>query len=73
MLKPRIIPSLLLHKNGLIKTENFKIEGAKYIGDPLNAVRIFNEKKADELILSDVSSTKNKTEPNYDLISKIAA
>ena len=72
MLKPRIIPSLLLYKNGLIKTRNFNIEESKYIGDPLNAVRIFNEKKADELILSDISLTDKNKEPNYDLISKIA-
>lgn len=72
MLKPRIIPSLLIYKNGLIKTENFKIKDSKYIGDPLNAVRIFNEKNADEIIISDVTPSIEKTEPNYDLISKIA-
>ena len=72
MLKPRIIPSLLIYKNGLIKTENFKIKDSKYIGDPLNAVRIFNEKNADEIIISDLTPSVDKTEPNYDLISKIA-
>ncbi len=73
MLKPRIIPSLLIHQNGLIKTKNFNIENSKYVGDPLNAVRIFNEKKADELIISDIEATINDKEPNYDLISKIAS
>lgn len=73
MLKPRIIPSLLIHKNGLIKTNNFNIENSRYVGDPLNAVRIFNEKKADEIIISDIEATINNNEPNYDLISKIAS
>ena len=50
----------------------FEIKDSKYIGDPLNAVRIFNEKNADEIIISDVTPSVNKTEPNYDLISKIA-
>ena len=48
MLKPRIIPCLLIHKGGLVKTERFI--NPKYVGDPLNAVRIFNEKKVDELV-----------------------
>ena len=47
MLRPRIIPCLLLHKGGLYKTVGFG--QAKYVGDPLNAVRIFNEKEVDEL------------------------
>ena len=42
MLRPRIIPSLLIHDNGLVKTVNFK--NPKYVGDPINAVKIFNEK-----------------------------
>lgn len=70
MLKPRIIPTLLYSNGGLIKTVNFK--SPKYIGDPLNAVKIFNEKKVDELCFFDVDASKNNTEPNYNLISKIA-
>ena len=70
MLKPRLIPSLLLSNKALVKTVKFN--NRIYIGDPLNAVRIFNEKAADELCVFDIDSTVNKTEPNYDLISKIA-
>ena len=49
MLRPRIIPCLLVHKGGLVKTQAFK--DSKYVGDPINAVRIFNEKEADELMV----------------------
>ncbi|MBI96465.1 imidazole glycerol phosphate synthase subunit HisF [bacterium] len=71
MLLPRIIPVLLHTKEGLIKTENFS--NPKYIGDPLNAVRIFNEKKVDELIFLDIEASKLKREPHYELIKKIAS
>jgi imidazole glycerol-phosphate synthase subunit HisF len=60
MLRPRIIPCLLIHKGGLVKTVGF--DKPKYVGDPLNAVRIFNEKEVDELMVVD-----------YDLIAKMAA
>jgi len=70
VLKPRIIPCLLLKDGGLVKTVNFK--SPTYIGDPVNAVKIFNEKEADELILLDIDATTNHFEPNYKLISKIA-
>ena len=70
MLKSRVIPCLLVHKNGLYKTVNFKDH--KYVGDPLNAVRIFNEKQVDELIIIDIDKTKLNQEPNYDFIEKIA-
>lgn len=70
MLRPRIIPFLLMHKNGLVKTTRFR--EPKYIGDPINTVRIFNEKHVDEIILADIDATTAGTEPNYDLISKIA-
>ena len=71
MLRPRIIPCLLVHKGGLVKTQNFK--DAKYVGDPINAVRIFNEKEADELMIFDIDATVNKVEPDFSLISKLAA
>jgi cyclase len=71
MLRPRIIPCLLLQKGGLVKTENFK--NPKYVGDPINAVRIFNEKEADELMVLDIDATVNKVEPNFALIAKLAA
>lgn len=71
MLRPRIIPCLLIHKNGLVKSVGFK--SYKYIGDPINAVRIFNEKEADELMVLDIDATVNNREPNYELIKKLAA
>ena len=70
MLRPRIIPCLLLHDNGLVKTVNFK--NPKYVGDPINAVRIFNEKKVDELFILDIDATVLDNEPNYGLIERIA-
>jgi cyclase len=71
MLRPRIIPCLLVHKGGLVKTQKF---GApKYVGDPINAVKIFNEKEADELMVVDIDAAVNKAEPNYALIAKLAA
>ena len=70
MLRPRIIPFLLLKNKGLIKTVKFKSE--KYVGDPINAVRIFNEKKADEIIIVDKDPSLNNKEPNYKLISHLA-
>lgn len=71
MLRSRIIPCLLVHNGGLVKTVNFK--DPKYIGDPLNAVRIFNEKEVDELIIVDIDATTLKKEPNYKLIAELAA
>jgi cyclase len=70
MLRPRIIPSLLIHNNGLVKTVNFK--NPKYVGDPINAVRIFNDKGVDELAFFDIDATVLNKEPNYNLIEKIA-
>ena len=70
MLKSRIIPCLLLKGNSLVKTIKFK--DPKYVGDPINAVRIFNEKKVDELMIFDISATKNKRSPNYKLIKQLA-
>jgi cyclase len=71
MLRPRIIPCLLVHQGGLFKTRGFK--EPKYVGDPINAVRIFNEKEADELIVIDIDATVNKITPDFALISKLAA
>jgi cyclase len=66
----RIIPCLLIRENGLVKTKKFK--DAVYIGDPINAVRIFSEKEVDELIILDIDATLENREPNYELISEIA-
>lgn len=71
MLRPRIIPSLLIHDNGLIKTVNFK--NPKYVGDPINAVKIFNEKAVDELAIFDIDATVFGKEPNYSLIERLAS
>lgn len=71
MLRPRIIPSLLVHENGLVKTVNFK--NPKYVGDPINAVRIFNEKEVDELAIFDIDATVLGKEPNYSLIERLAS
>ena len=70
MLRPRIISCLLIRDGGLVKTQRFKDE--KYVGDPINAVKIYNEKEADELIILDIDATRLGCEPNFDLISKIA-
>lgn len=71
MLRPRIIPCLLVHNFELVKTKGFK--EPKYVGDPINAVKIFSEKEADELIVLDIDATVNGYEPNYNLISKLAS
>ncbi len=71
MLRPRIIPCLLVHEGGLVKTVNFK--NAKYVGDPINAVKIFNEKEADELVVLDIDATVNGAEPDYAMIAHLAA
>lgn len=71
MLRPRIIPCLLVHQGGLVKTQGFK--DPKYVGDPINAVKIFNEKEADELIVLDIDATVNGREPDFTLIAKLAA
>ncbi len=70
MLRPRIIPSLLIQDNGLVKTVNFK--NPKYVGDPINAVKIFNEKEVDELAIFNIDATVKGLEPNYSLIERIA-
>jgi len=71
MLRPRIIPCLLMHQGGLVKTQGFK--DPKYVGDPINAVRIFNEKEADELMVLDIDATAKGVEPDFGLIAKLAA
>lgn len=67
----RVIPTLLLDKIKLVKTVQFK--NPTYVGDPINAVKIFNEKEVDELILLDISATAEKRKPNIEFISKIAS
>lgn len=69
MFRPRVIPCLLLKNNGLVKSVKFR--DYTYIGDPLNAVKIFNEKNADELIFLDITATKEKRTISVDLVKKI--
>ena len=71
MLRPRIIPCLLVKNGGLVKTVRFG--QPKYVGDPLNAVRIFNEKEVDELMVLDIDATALNREPDYNLIKNLAA
>ena len=70
MLRSRIIPCLLIHNKGLVKTVNFK--NPKYVGDPINAVKIFNEKEVDELIVLDIDATKENRGPNLKMIKSLA-
>jgi len=71
MLRPRLIPCLLIHNGGLVKTVRFS--DPKYVGDPINAVRIYNEKEVDELIVLDIDATVKGAEPDYRMISHLAA
>ncbi len=70
MSRTRIIPALTISGNRLVKTVKFK--NPNYIGDPINAIKIFNEKKVDELFILDIEASKQNKEPNYDLIYKMA-
>ena len=71
MLRPRIIPCLLVKNGGLVKTIQFG--NPKYVGDPINAVRIFNEKEVDELMVLDIDAAVQNREPDYGLIRNLAA
>jgi cyclase len=70
MLRSRIIPCLLVHNKGLVKTVQFK--NPKYVGDPINAVKIFNEKEVDELIVLDIDATAEGRGPDFNLIKNLA-
>jgi cyclase len=69
--KPRVIPILLLSGRGLVKTEKFKRE--TYVGDPINAVKIFNEKEVDELVVLDLKACKENREPDIGYIQEFAS
>ena len=66
----RLIPVLLLDGNRVIKTKNFM--GSRYIGDPINIIKIFNDKEVDEICILDITSTKTKRQPNFELLEEIA-
>jgi len=70
MLRPRIIPCLLVSRGGLVKTVRFK--DPKYVGDPINAVKIFNEKETDELVVLDIDATAKSAEPDFKMIADLA-
>lgn len=70
MLRSRIIPCLLMHDGGLVKTQQFK--DPKYVGDPLNAVKIFNEKAVDELMFLDIDASAKGQPPNLQLLRSLA-
>lgn len=67
----RIMPCLLYDGVGLVKTIKFK--NPSYIGDPINAIKIYNEKEVDELIVIDINATKEKRKPNFDKIADMAS
>lgn len=69
MYRNRLIPCLLLHGEGLVKTIRFK--KPNYLGDPINAIRLFNDKEVDELMFLDIDASRENREPNYNIISKI--
>lgn len=71
MIRHRIIPVLLLNKSGLYKTQKFL--NPKYIGDPINAIRIFNDKEVDELALLDIGASVDNKDPNLDVLRDIAS
>lgn len=71
MLKSRVMPCLLLRNQGLVKTIKFK--NPTYVGDPINTIRIYNEKEVDELILLDITATLENKKANYKIISEVAS
>jgi imidazole glycerol-phosphate synthase subunit HisF len=71
MKRIRVIPALLIRKGGLVKSVKFKDH--KYVGDPINAVKIFNEKEVDEIVILDISATAEKRPPNIQQIKEIAS
>ena len=70
MLRTRVIPVLLIKEGGLYKGEKFK--NHKYVGDPINTVRIFNDKLVDEIVLLDIGVSLNGSDIDYELIEEVA-
>lgn len=71
MLRTRVIPTLLLRGSGLVKTQKFR--DPKYVGDPINAIKIFNDKEVDELILLDIAASREGRGPAFSTIEDIAS
>ncbi len=70
MYRARVIPCLLVRGNGLVKTRKFK--DPVYVGDPVNAMRIFSDKEVDEIVVLDILASREGREPNYELIEEMA-
>lgn len=71
MLKTRVIPCLLLRGAGLVKTTEFR--NPKYVGDPINAIKIFNDKEVDELVLLDITASRTGKGPSFEVVQNIAS
>lgn len=71
MLRTRVIPVLLLRNKGLVKTIQF--DKSKYIGDPINAVKLFNDKEVDELVFLDIDASKQNRRPDFEYLKSIAS
>jgi cyclase len=71
MLRHRVIPALLLAQGRLVKTQKFK--APKYVGDPINAIRIFNDKEVDELMVLDISASRRGVGPDFSTIESLAS
>ncbi len=71
MITFRIIPCLLLRQGGLVKGARFK--RLRYVGDPINTIRLFNDKGADEIVFLDIDASVRKTEPDYEFVEKMAS
>ena len=69
MLRTRVMPCLLVDEGRLVKTIKFK--KPQYVGDPVNAIKIYNEKEVDELILLDITATIQKRFPDLDLLKTV--
>ena len=71
MRSTRVIPVLLIHKGGVYKTKRFK--KPVYIGDPINAIRLFNDLEVDEIVILDVDASKHNNPPNFEFIEELAS
>lgn len=71
IIRPRVIPVLLIDNQSLVKTVKFS--KSTYLGDPINAMRIFNEKAVDELCVLDISATKERKSPDFEFLKNIAS
>jgi len=71
MRRTRVIPVLLIHQGGVFKTTGFS--NPVYIGDPINAIRLFNDMEVDEIVVLDIDASKNGVDPNIDVINELTS